>query len=164
MGQVLRWTETNTSEDPQDVAKISAEIAEFNLPEGFGSPYGMHFLGFTSVGYLSESGHTHIYLTEFPKDAHVDLDEMMRMLDEGGRAEGPWVGSKMTEVEQRPVTIRGQESTLSIGEGESSNGEVFRVATVEFQGNGGGQAILMVAGPLEEWDIEMVEALIASVH
>lgn len=92
----------------------------------------------------------------------MDVDEMMRMLNEGGKSDGPWVGSKITEVEQKPVTIRGQESTLSIGEGESSEGGAFRVATVKFQGNGG-QAFLMVAGPLDEWDLEMVETLIASV-
>ena len=162
IGQVLRWADTNTSEDAQDVAKIAAEIAEFDLPAGFASPYGMHFMGFTSVGYLSQSGHTHIYLTQFPENTHVDVDEMMRMLNEGGRSE-PWAGSTITEVEQKPVTIRGQESTLNIGKGQSSNGEDFRVATVEFQGNGG-QALLMVAGPVEEWDLEMVETLIASVH
>jgi hypothetical protein len=163
MRELVRWADTNTSEDPQDVATIAAEIAEFDLPAEFGSPYGMHFMDFTSVGYLSQSGHTHIYLTQFPKDAHVDVDEMMRMLNQGGQAEGPWVGSQITEVEQKPVTVRGQESTLSIGEGQSSDGEVFRVATVSFQGKGG-QALLMVAGPLDEWDLEMVETLVTSVH
>jgi hypothetical protein len=161
--QIVRWADTNTSEDPQEVAKIASEIAEFDLPAGFGSPYGMHLMGFTSVGYLSQSGHTHIYLTQFPKNTHADVDEMMRMLNEGGRPEDLWVGSHITEVEQRPVTIRDQESTLSIGEGQSSDGEDFRIATVAFQGKGG-QALLMAAGPLEEWDIETVEALIASVR
>jgi hypothetical protein len=163
MRQVFRWSDTNTSEDPQDVARIAAEIAEFDLPVGFGSPYAVHFLNFTSVGYLSQSGHTHIYLTQFPKDVHMDVDEIMRQLNAGDQSE-PWSGSTITEVEQRPVTVCGQESTLSIGEGESSKGEAFRVATVEFQGKGGGQAVLMVAGPVEEWDPEMIEALIASIH
>ena len=162
MSKFLHWADTNTSENPQEVARVGEDIAEFDLPDGFGSPYGMHIAGFTSVGYLSQSGHTHIYLTQFPKDTHMDVEEMMRMLNEGGQAE-PWVGSTITEVEQRPVIIRGQESTLSIGAGQSSDGEDFRVATVAFQGKSG-QALLMVAGPAEEWDIEMVEALIASVH
>lgn len=161
-GKLVQWADTDTSEDPQEVAKIASEIADFELPVGFGSPYGMHFAGFTSVGYLSDSGNTHIYLTQFPAGTTMDVDEMMRMLNEGGKSEGPWAGSKITEVEQKPVTIRGQESTLSIGDGESSEGGKFRVATVKFQGNGG-QALLMVAGPLEEWNLEMVETLIASV-
>jgi hypothetical protein len=164
MGELVRWADTNTSEDPQEVARIAAEIANFDLPEGFESPYGMHFANFTSVGYLSQSGNTHIYLTQFPTGTSINVDEMMRMLNEGGSAEGPWVGAKITEVEQKPVMIRGRESTLSIGEGQSSEGETFRVATVTFQGKGGGPALLMVAGPLDEWDIEMVEALIASIQ
>jgi hypothetical protein len=162
-GKLVQWAETNTSENPQEVDQIAAEIADFDVPEGFGSPYGMHFLDFTSVGYLSQSGNTHIYLTQFPPDTHMDVDEMMRMLKEGGSPEGPWVGAKMTEVEQKPVTVRGQGSTLSIGEGQTSEDETFRVATVAFQGKDG-PALLMVAGPLAEWDIEMVEAMIASVH
>ena len=73
------------------------------------------------------------------------------------------MGAEMTTVEQKRVTIRGQETTLSIGEGQTSEGETFRVATVTFQGKGG-PALLMVSGPIEEWDLQIVETLIVSMR
>lgn len=163
MGKVLQWADTSTTEDPDEVAQIASEIADFELPEGFDSPYGMRLAKFTSVGYFSQSRHTHIYLTQLPKDVHMDIKEMMRMTQEdAGDPQAPLYGISMAVIEDRPVTICGQESTLSIQEGKSSDGDTFRTATVTFQGKGGNQAVLMVSGPADEWDEEMVNALIAS--
>jgi hypothetical protein len=162
-GKIVQWADTSTTEDPQEVAKIASEIADFELPEGFDSPYGMHLAEFTSVGYFSQGRHTHIYLTQFPKDVHMDIEEMMRMTQEGaGDPQAPLYGISMAVIEDRPVTICGQESTLSIQEGKSSDGDTFRTATVTFEGKGGNQAVLAVSGPSDEWDDELIEELIAS--
>jgi hypothetical protein len=164
VGRVVQTIDRGSSEDPQDVEKIAAEIADFDLPSGYGSPYGMHFADFTSVGYASQSGNTHIFLTQFPQGTSLNVDEMLRMMKQGSVLESPWWSAEMTTTEQKPVTVRGQESMLSISEGQTSEGETFRVATVAFQGKGGGPALLIVAGPMDEWDTEPIEALIASMR
>lgn len=162
-GKALQWADASTTEDPQEVGQIASEIADFDLPEGFDAPYGMHFAQFTSVGYFSQSTNTHILLTQLPSGVHMDVEEMLRQTQEGaGDRQSPLYGIQMNAVEERPVTIRGQESTLSIGEGMSSEGEAIRSATVTFEGKGGSQAILLVSGPADDWDQEMVEDLIAS--
>jgi hypothetical protein len=161
--KVLQWADANTTENPQEVAKIASGIADFDLPEGFASPYGMRFAEFTSVGYFSQSRNTHILLAQLPKDVHMDIEKILRKTQESnGDQQSPLYGIQMNTVEEHPTTIRGQESTLSIGEGKSSEGVTFRSATVTFQGKGGNQAILLVSGPANEWDEEMVEELIAS--
>lgn len=161
--KIVRWADTSTTEDPQEVEKIASEIADFELPQGFDTPYGMHLAEFTSVGYFSQSRHTHIYLTQLPKDVHMDIEDLMRMTQEGaGDPQALLYGISMAVIEDRPVTICGQESTLNIQEGKSSDGDTFRTATVTFQSRGGNQAFLMVSCPAEEWDEEMIEELIAS--
>src|SRR5512145_231096 len=67
IGNIVRWADTNTSENPQEVVRFGSEIADFDAPKGFGSPYGMHFGEITSVGYASQSKNTHILLTQFPE-------------------------------------------------------------------------------------------------
>jgi hypothetical protein len=161
---IVRWADTNTSENPQEVVRFGSEIADFDMPEGFGSPYGMHFGEITSVGYASQSKDTHILLTQFPEGTHVNVEEMLKLIDQySNDPDRPWVGAQTTLIEEKPVTIRGQETTLSISEGTSSDGTTYRSAIATFQGKGG-PSMLMIAGPIEEWDIEMVEEFIASIQ
>lgn len=164
VGRIARQIDAGSSEDPEDVAKIAAEIADFAPPEGYGSEFGMHFADFTSVGYRSQSGDSHIFLTQFPQGSSLNVDDMMRTMAGGGILDTPWYGAKMTTTEQKPVTVRGQDALLSIGEGQSSEGEDFYIATLDFQGKGGGPALLIIAGPADEWDADKVEAFIASLR
>lgn len=161
---IARWADTNTSEEPQEVMRIGLEIADFDVPEGFDSPYGVHFGDMTSIGYVSQSKNTHILLTQLPEGTHVDVDEVLKLLSQySNDPNNRWLDAQATLIEERPVTIRGQEVTLSISEGTSSDGTTFRSATATFQGRGG-PSLLVIAGPIEEWDIEMVEAFIASMQ
>jgi len=164
MGNIVRWADTNTSENPQEVVRFGSEIADFDVPEGFGSPYGMHFGEITSVGYASQSKNTHILLTQFPEGTHVNVEEMLKLINQYSiDPDNAWADAQTTLLEEKPVTIRGQETTLSISEGTSSDGTTYRSAVATFQGKGG-PSMLMVAGPIEEWDIEMVEEFVTSIQ
>ena len=70
-----------------------------------------------------------------------------------------WFDSKMKTIDRIPVTIDGQDTTLTINEGQSADGESYRMASAEFQGRGG-PAVLIIAGPADEWDMQMVDQLI----
>ena len=161
---IVRWADTNTSENPQEVVYFGSEIADFDMPKGFGSPYGMHFGEITSVGYASQSKNTHILLTQFPEGTHVNVEEMLKLINQySDHPDNAWADAQTTLIEEKPVTIRGEETTLSISEGTSSDGTTYRSATATFEGRGG-PSLLLIAGPTEEWDIEMVEAFIASIQ
>jgi hypothetical protein len=161
---IVRWADTNTSENPQEVVRFGSEIADFDVPEGFGSPYGMHFGEITSVGYASQSKNTHILLTQFPEGTHVNVEEMLRLINQYSiDPDHAWADAQTTLIEEKPVTIRGQETTLSISEGTSSDGTNYRSAIATFQGKGG-PSLLMIAGPIEEWNIEMVEEFVTSIQ
>lgn len=164
LGRFVNWADTNTSEDPQEVARFGSEIADFDMPEGFGSPYGIHFGEATSVGYASQSRNTHILLTQFPEGTSVNVEEMLKLISQYSTdSNNRWNDSQMTVVEEKTVTIRGQETTLSISQGTSAEGGTYRSAVATFEGKGG-PSLLMIAGPLDEWDMEMVEEFIASIQ
>jgi hypothetical protein len=160
----VNWADTSTSEDPQEVVRIGSEIADFDVPEGFGSPYGMHFGEITSVGYASQSRNTHILLTQFPEGTSVNVEEMLKLISQYSTdSNNHWYDAQTTLIEEKPVMVRGQETTLSISEGTSSEGGTYRSAVATFEGRGG-PSILMIAGPVGEWDMEMVEQFIASMR
>jgi len=164
VGQIVNWADTNTTRDLYEVADMASEVAVFTLPEGFSSPYGMHIGEITSIGFASRSNNTHILITQFPQGTIVNTDEMLKVISKYSvEQDNRWADTHTTIIQEKPVTIRGQETTLTISEGTSSDGTAYRTATATFQGKGG-PALVMIAGPLDEWDLEMVETFIASIQ
>jgi hypothetical protein len=164
-GKVIEFADNSTTEDPQEVAQIASEIADFDVPEGFTTEYGMKIATFSLVQYTTSSQHTFIFLTQFPAGTSINPDEMMREIKQSSHnPNSAWYNVDMQLVEQNPVTIRGQETTLSISEGTSDSGEMYRMANAKFQGNGAGPALLMIVGPADQWDMSMVEDFIASIQ
>ena len=163
-GRFVNFSEQSVSESPQVAVRVGAEIADYEVPQGFVSAYGVHLGDLTLFGYQSPSARSHILLAQFPEGTSIDLDEMLRRIQEvSGDPNNIWSNTDMTLVEQRPVTIRGQETMLSISEGTSSEDVPYRKATATFQGRGG-TALVMVAGPVGECDIEIVEEFVSSIQ
>jgi hypothetical protein len=162
--RIARVAEQSVSESPQVAVRVGAEIADFEVPEGFGSPYSIHFGDVTMLNYQSRSERSHILLAQFPEGTSINVEEMLRLIEEGsGDPNSIWYNTDTTLLEQIPVTIRGRETVLNISEGTSSENVAYRSATATFQGRGG-PALVMVAGPLSEWDQEMVEKFISSIQ
>jgi hypothetical protein len=69
----------------------------------------------------------------------------------------------MTVLETRPITVRGQETTLILSEGITEEGETYRQVMAAFQGKGG-PALLVLSEPVTRWNQETVEVFIASIR
>jgi hypothetical protein len=163
-GRFVNWAEQSVSESPEVAVRVGSDIADYEVPNGFGSPYAVHFGDVSLVGYKSQDEESHILLAQFPAGTHVDIDKMLRQISEGsGESDRVWYNTKTTLIEQKPVTIRGQECILNISEGTSSEGTTYRSATATFDGNSG-PALVLIVGPMDEWDIEMVEAFLSSIE
>jgi len=155
-GRFVNWDEQNVSEGP--------EIVDYEIPDGFGSPYSAHLGDMTIVSYTSQDEKSQILLAQFPEGTSINSDELLRQMSEATHdPTSVWHNTKMTLVEEMPVTIREQECTLSISEGISADGITYRSATVDFEGRGGPAAVLIVS-TADEWDIEMVQTFIASIE
>jgi hypothetical protein len=158
------WADESVSESPQDAVRVGSEIADFEVPAGFASPYSVHFGDVSVVGYESQTGTAHILLAQFPDETSINVNEMLRRISEGrGDPQSVWYRTETTLIEEKPVVIRGQETILSIAEGTSSEGILYRTATANFEGRDG-PALVLVASSLDEWDLEMVERFLASIQ
>jgi hypothetical protein len=165
IGKVVQWADQNTTENPQEVAEIASGIADFDVPAGFDTQYGMKLGDFTMVQYMRRDEKSIVFVTQFPAGTSIDMDEMMRQVREGGRdPNSPWYNMDTTLLEQKPVTIHGAETTLSISEGTTKEGVLYRMANATFQGNGKGPALFMIVGPADQWNSQLVEEFIASIR
>lgn len=163
-GKLVQFADNSTTEDPQQVAQIASEIADFSLPEGYTTQYGMKIASFSMVQYTTPGEDTFIFLTQFPAGTSFNVDEMMRQIRDGARNPGsPWYNLETELVEQKPISIRGGETVLSISEGTNDQGVLYRMANATFQGRGDGPSLLLIVGPADQWDMDSVEDFIESI-
>lgn len=164
-GKLVQFAENNTSEDPQKVTQTTSEIARFDVPAGFDPVYSMKIANFTMAQYMSGDEKSVILITQFPQGTSINMDEMLREIQQNSRRpNSPWYNMDTALVEQKPVTIRGEETTLSISEGTNEKGETYRMASTTFKGKSGGPTVLMIVVPADQWDEQMVEDFIASIQ
>lgn len=148
----------NIHTDAEKVNQAAAEIADFTLPDGYQPEFTASAMGYTLVGYEPGDGASHLYLVQaqdqsFSKDIDEVIDEMVP-----GKKDRK---NRVTIVENRSVTVRGKPCTLVLSEGINGEGKSFRQAVVAFEGKGG-PAVLVFSEPAATWDLERVDALIAS--
>ena len=163
-GKFVNFAEQSVSESPVEAIRVGGEIADYVVPAGFGSPYSLHYDDVTVVTYRTQDERSHLLLAQFPEGTGINTEEMLREIRKGsGDPNSIWYNTDMTLIEQKSVTIRGQETTLNVSEGTSSQGVAYRMAAATFQGRGG-PALAMVAGVVDEWDMKVVEDFVRSIH
>jgi hypothetical protein len=164
-GKFVQFADKSTTENPQEVAQIASGIADFNLPEDYTTHYGIKIATFSMVQYTTRNEENYIFLTQFPAGTSINVEEMLRQIKNSSRnPNSPWYNVDTTLVEQKRVNIRGEETTLSISEGKSDKGVMYRMANATFQGKGAGPTLLMVVGPADQWDTQLFEDFIASIR
>jgi len=149
------------STDPNRVATIASEIADFDLPAGFGDGYAAKVAAYSMVGYTGADNHSHIYLFQLPAKIRLDQAEMRRQANQAARRTDRY--SEMKVVGQQVSLICEKEVNLTIAEGTNHDGQPFREISGAFQGKAG-QAFLVYSAPVESWDPETVDAFLASLR
>lgn len=145
--------------DSEHIMKLSSKIADFDLPEGYTSEFSAEMAGYTLAAYKGASGPSHLYLIQSEKEADgEELDNMLTRLAPGSSDPN----TRMTVIENRPITVRGQEVTMVISDGVNHEGNTYRQATVAFQGKGG-PALLVLSESMDRWDTSAIEAFVASI-
>ena len=148
------------STDTERVVGASAKIADFNLPAGYYADFRTDVMGYEVAAYTRGDGPSHIYLIQ--SDNESDGEKLAQVLDELFIGSGD-PQTRMTVIENRSVSVRGQENILVISEAVNSEGLSYRQAAVGFPGNGG-PALLVFSESIENWDYAILNDLLASLE
>ena len=146
--------------DPEQVAGVASEIADFDLPAGYHPDFSTHVMGYTVAAYSRGAGPSHLYLIQ--SEVEVVGGKLADALDELVVGSGE-PHTLMTVVDTRIVMVRGQETKIVISDYKNSEGRSYRQATVAFRGNGG-PALLVFSESIENWDQATLDALISSIQ
>ncbi len=153
---------TGCQNKPADAAQKAANIADFALPDGYQPEMALEMAGYTIVSYNPGDGHSHLYLIQAPTSEDVTPEKLEEMLSQARTGQKDNT-TRLTVVEKRAGTIRGQAATLVISEGTNGDGDAYRQMTTAFKGKGG-PALLVLEEPLTRWDDTRMTQLIASIQ
>lgn len=154
-------TANNPVETADDqITNAAAAIADFDLPANYRPEFSASLEGYTFVSYNLGDDHSHLYLIQSEKES--DGEKLASAVEQ--IAPGSYdPQTRMTIIETHPVTVRGQEVTLVISEGVTSEGETYRQITVPFKGKGG-PALIALSEPVSRWDQAKVDTFLASIR
>ena len=157
------------TDDPAKAASLGHEIVDYSLPAGYRELGGMNALVFKMVFISSGSGGAgpmFIMLMQIPAGTDMDQEEMQRQMTQAMQQQGKGRNIQARVVGTETVTIKGQPVTLTVSEGEvtegSEAGAVFRQVMGVFPGKGG-TAMLMVMGNKDTWDQATLDSFLASI-
>jgi hypothetical protein len=144
----------------ETVDEAGSAIADFDPPAGYNSEFSTSMLGYTVAAYRGPNVPSHLYLIQSEKES--DGDELAKMLTQLVPGSND-PNTRMTVIENRPITLRGQETTLIVSEGVNSENVSYRQITAAFEGKGG-PALLMFSESVEAWDQAAVDMFLDSIQ
>lgn len=150
-------------DNPEDVAVIADGIADYDLPPGYSEAFGMSLFGFDMVALTGADDRQMIMLMQFPQALGLDQAAMEQQMQESMQQQTGRQNLDLEVVDEVTTTIRDETVTLTIREGTDESGEGLRQLTGIFPGKDG-TVLLMVMGPLQNWDQAGVDAFIASIR
>ncbi len=147
--------------DPTQAAARADNIALYNIPYGYKQGV-MSFLGFDMV-VLTADNQPAIMMMQFPASANLDPKDMEKTMQQAIGQQFSRRGLTFSLVDQKQLTVKGQEVTLFISEGKDSDGNLFREATTSFVGNNG-TVILTAMGEASTWNQTAIEVFLKSIR
>jgi hypothetical protein len=142
----------------EKIWQAAETISVFQPPADFEPEVTVEFNDYTLISFSGNSPQSHLYLIQSQNEQdETRLSGVLNDLLPGASD----FKQRTTVLENRPVTIRGKQSTLIISEGTNGDQIRYRQAMVQFAGNGG-PALLVYSEPLSRWNEETLDALLAS--
>lgn len=147
--------------DPDAVAKMQEKIVDFDVPPGY-QPLAMSMVIYDMV-YLtpSDSSEPMIILMQYNTVTATSREQMERSLRQAAEQQGAQPGVAMEVVDSFETVIRGETVTVNVSEGNTSGFSLRQWMTV-FEGNNG-LVLMMIQGPVEGWNDQLVETFIKSI-
>ncbi|MFN8412956.1 MAG: hypothetical protein U0Z26_11255 [Anaerolineales bacterium] len=156
-------TQSMINGDPTSVAKIQNKIADYEIPQGY-KTQAMDMFIYDLIS-LSPDSSSHnkptIILMQYNGAISGNSAQVEEQLRQAAEQQGNQAGASMHYVDSFDKEIRGETVTVTVSEGDYGNFTMRQWITI-FKGNRG-PTILMIQGPAENWDDQLVEDFIKSI-
>lgn len=164
--QMGRQFQEGFKTDPEAASEAARAIVDYELPPGYQERMAIDFLVYSFVMIGPESTETTsaplIMLAQFDPMG-TSQEQMEQQIRQSFEQQAGQRGLDMHLVEVETRTIRGEEVEVTTYEGTDRSGDVVRQLITTFPGKDG-TAMLIVMGPAEGWDQQVIDDFIKSIH
>jgi hypothetical protein len=164
--QLGRQFQQGFKTDPEAASEAAHAIVDYELPAGYQEQMAMNFLVYSFVMIGPESPGTTtrplIMLAQFDPMG-TSQEQMEQQIRQSFEQQAGQRGLDMELVKVENMTIRGEEVEVTTFEGTDESGAVIRQLITSFPGKDG-TAMLIVMGPAEGWDQDVIDDFITSIH
>ena len=160
---IPNWISKAFSDDPVNAKATAAKIADYTLPDGYEEAMGIDMF-FEQIVVLSTGDESSVVIALIQVNtaggvSSAQMEQQIRQAFQN-QSESDYKG--MTYVGTRKVTIKNNPTVLTISENEGKGGRL-RQATGTFNGKSG-FAMVMVMGPVSDWDWDMLDDFFESIR
>jgi hypothetical protein len=152
--------------DPESASQAAHAIVDYELPPGYQEQMSMDLMIYTFVMMAPEPQNSRsgplIMLARF-NEMGANREEMERQIQQSFEQQSGFRGLTMQIVDVRKVTIRGDEVDVTTFEGKDDNGLVMRQLVTTFPAKNG-TGMLMIMGPAQYWDKDVIDQFVESLH
>ncbi len=149
-------TENMINGEPTSVAELRERVVDFDAPPGYETKVmGMFIYDMVILEPVSANG-SMILLMQYNSIVSASPAQMEQQLRQGAQQQGGQPGA-LHYVETIEREIRGETVEITVSEGSG-----MRQWLAVFEGKKG-LTLLMVQGPVESWDDELLDDFIASI-
>lgn len=164
--QVGRQLQEGIKTDPEAASEAAHAIVDYELPPGYQEQMAMNFLVYSFVMIGPESPGTTtgplIMLAQFDPMG-TSQEQMEQQIRQSFEQQSGRRGMDLKLVKVENLTIRGEEVEVTTYEGTDESGSLIRQLITSFPGKDG-TAMLMVMGPAQGWDQDVIDDFITSIH
>jgi hypothetical protein len=146
--------------NPTQMTTLESDFVDFALPICFSTYFSTHVMGYSVKAYSSGVGPSHISWIQSKKDlaGEKQAQTLEKLVIESGYPQ-----TSMKVIQDQPVQVRGQDTTLIISDCVNSEGTTHRQANVSFQGSSG-PVFLVHSESMADWRSTTVSTLLAPFH
>jgi hypothetical protein len=150
-------------QDPAQISQVSDKLADYDLPPGYEEEFVMDILGIQALFSFNGNNGSMITMMQINTSLYGDSESTRQQFQDSFLQQFQTDNIQFTAVDQRPIEIRGDQTTLYEYEGSDSQGNQFRQWTTVFEGKNG-TVMLMIVGSKNTWDDAEMEAFIQSMN
>jgi hypothetical protein len=155
-------TEKMVNGDPTSVAQIKKDMVDFDIPPGY-EERAMNVFVYDIIILdpdISSNSGSMIMLMQYKSLIPANPSQIEQQMRQSAQQQGV-AGAQMHFVETLEKEIRGETVEITVSEGDYE-GFTMRQWMAVFEGKNG-PTILMVQGPVDEWNDELLDDFVESI-
>ena len=166
-GLLASWFMNNALvSDTADLQNLSAEIADFTMPENYAEVFGIRLMGMDMVAIGDQDNFPDsmlIMMMKVPDTGNIDREALEKQIEGALQQQLSMQRLDLTLDDVKTRTVNGQQVALTYRKGRDTADIDFRQMSTLFSTDKG-QVLMMVQGETRVWNQSAIDTILDTIH